>query len=221
MKQRILFYSDAREFGGHECMTVSAAQFMAEQPGLDVRFAYCDKNQRLHNELDRIREGRNLTLYPLRVKSDGLPGVRTLFHMSRLPLVQRLIQSVAPDTVVVSQGNIEMGSLGLVAAKRARCRTISYIPMAHKLSSSPALISAGRNMIDRFFYQLPDKVITISEGFKRMLRQRGVRCEISVVCNGIDLDRSESGGRRLTDRMAYGFLEDEYVIAVVGRIVFR
>src|ERR1700741_3059880 len=203
MKQRILFYSDAREFGGHECMTVSAAQFMAEQPGLDVRFAYCDKNQRLHKELDRIKEGRRLTLYPLRVKSDGLPGIRSLFHISRLLLVQHLIQSVAPDTVVVSQGNIEMSSLGLVAAKRARCRAISYIPMAHKLSFPSALISAGRNVVDRYLYRLPDKVITISEGFRRMLRQRGGQCEISVVCNGIELDCSESGGSRLTNRMAY------------------
>jgi glycosyltransferase involved in cell wall biosynthesis len=220
MTSKILFYSDARDFGGHEYMTTSAVRFLAEQPHLSISFAYYDRNWRLHDELCRIKEGRNLTLYPLPVKSNALPGVRTLFWISRLPLLQSLMKSVAPDVVVVSQGNIEISSLGLLAARRANRRTISYIPMAHRLASSSGPMSAVRDMVDRYLYQLPDKVITISEGVKHMLRQRGVRCEVSVVCNGIKPDCSESGNRS-RNRAAYGWSRDKYVIVTVGRIAFR
>ena len=219
MKRRILFYCDAREFGGHEYMTTSAVRFMAEQQGLDVSFAYNDRNQRLHDELSSIRERGNITLYPLRLKSEGLRWVRPLFYFSRLLSVQRLMQAVEPDAIVVSQGNIEISSLGLLAAKRSRRRTISYIPMAQELGTSSGLLSVARRAVNAYLYNLPDRFITISEGIKQMLRQRGVRCEILVVRNGIELESNENGNRS-SHRSAYGFSADDYVVAVVGRIVF-
>jgi glycosyltransferase involved in cell wall biosynthesis len=219
MKRRVLFYSDARDFGGHEYMTIAAARFMSKQPSLVVSFAYYEKNSRLHQHLCNIREECGLTLYPLRVKAEGSRGLRTLFWISKLPFLQRRMESLAPDVVVVSQGNIEISSLGLVAAKRASLRTISYIPLAQKIAP-PSRLGSCRDAVDRYLYQLPDKFITISEGVKQMLRKRGVKVEISVVRNGIEFD-SGVVEDKAKSRAIHGFSEDEYIIAVVGRIVFR
>ncbi len=44
---------------------------------------------------------------------------------------------IDPDVVVVSQGRIEGGSMGLLAAKRAELSpSISYLPVAHPVSVS-------------------------------------------------------------------------------------
>lgn len=219
MKRKVLFYSDAREFGGHERMTVAAARFMAEQPDLEVGFAYYEKNTRLHANLSNFGPPCRLTLYPLPVKSEGPSGVRTLIWMSRLPLLQNLMKRLAPDIVVLSQGDIKVSSIGLLAAKRAKRHTISYIPLARKTNSRFWFTSAFHDIIDRYLYRLPDEFVTISEGVKEELRQRGVRAPVSVVHNGIELDGSKIGDRP-QNRGTYGFSEDEYIVAVVGRIVF-
>jgi glycosyltransferase involved in cell wall biosynthesis len=198
---------------------MAAARFLVKQPGVAVSFAYYEKNRRLHQHLSSIREECGLTLYPLSVKSEGFRGLRTLFWMSRLPYLQDRMESLTPHVVVVSQGNVEVSSLGLLAAKRANLRTISYIPMAQKIVSRFGLGSC-RDTLDRYIYQLPDKFITISESVKLALRQRGVRAEIAVVHNGIAFDGSGVEDRA-KNRATYGFSEDEFVVAVVGRIVFR
>lgn len=217
MKRRILFYSDAREFGGHEYMTASAAGFMAEQPDLEVGFAYYERNSRLEKHLSSLSR---LALYPLPVKSEGLPGIKTLTWMSRLPFLRELMERLAPDAVVLSQGDIRVSSIGLLAAKRAKRRTVSYIPLARKRASRFWFTSLFHDATDHFLYRLPDEFITISEGVKEELRQRGVVAPISVVHNGIELGESEVGGR-LQKRKKYGFSEDEYIVALVGRIAFR
>jgi glycosyltransferase involved in cell wall biosynthesis len=217
---KILFYSDSREFGGHEYMTVAAIRFMSEQPNLQLSVIYYERNFRLHNELCEIQEGRNLTLFPLSIKSEGLPATRPLYWISRLPRLRRLIRSVAPDVVVVSQGNIEVSCLGLMAAQLAKTQKISYIPMAHGVALSSGPLAIARAIASRYLYRLPDKFITISKDARDMLTQHGVTSEIAVVPNGIEL-RPREDENRSTSRLTYGFRDDQYVIAVVGRIVFR
>lgn len=219
MTSRILFYNDAREFGGHEQMTVSAAHFMAKQPHLDIHFAYYDGNARLRQSLCGTRGSESPTLHPLPLRSTGLSGLRGLYWMSRMPLVERFVRDVAPDTVVVSQGNIEMGVPGLLASKRAGLPTISYIPMAHRIAASGAFTLPGRDILDRWLYRVPDKFVTIAESVRSMLRERGARSEISVVHNGID-PACCPARTRPENRLRCGFSPAEYVVAVVGRILF-
>lgn len=216
MIRRVLFYSDLVGFGGHEVLTIDAARFMAGHPNLDVHFAYCEASTRLHESL---REIKGLNLHPLPVKPDGLPVIRTLFWLAKLPLVRRLIESIAPDVVVVSQGNIELSALGLLASRRAGFRTISYIPMAHRIALPGKWSSPLHDIVDRCLYRLPDKFITSNETARNMLSQQGVTSEISIVLNGIELD-GLPGQNKAENRKRYGFSLDEYVIGVMGRILF-
>jgi glycosyltransferase involved in cell wall biosynthesis len=130
-----------------------------------------------------------------------------------------MMKRVSPDVVVISQGNIEVSWLGLVAAKRAGLRTISYIPMAQTLGSGSGFISRCRAILDRGFYRLPNKFITISESAKRALWERGAKAEIDVVPNGIEFRHSAAD--RAMVRHSYGFSENDYVTAVIGRIAFQ
>jgi glycosyltransferase involved in cell wall biosynthesis len=128
---------------------------------------------------------------------------------------------VNPETVIVSQGRVESGSAAVLAATGLGMRTVSYIPMAHPVSVSGRPMAAGlRDALNRYFYRLPDKFVTISSGVRAMLRARGARSQIAVVPNGIEpitvgySDRQEF-------RAGHGIEPNQFVVAVVGRIEFR
>lgn len=215
---RVLFYSDAREYGGHEAMTVAAVGFLAGRPDIDVSFVFHKGNKRLSHELHRIRNIGHIRLCPLPLKSEGFKPLRPVVQILRVPRLHRLLKSLAPDVVVVIQGNIEMGWLGLVVANRIGLRTISYIPMAHRLDTCFSLVTNCRDFLDKKLYRLPDKFVTISESAKRMLRERGTKAQIEVVPNGIDF--KYSAVKRADARRALGIPERDYVVAVIGRITF-
>jgi len=193
---------------------------MAEQSDMEVGFAYYERNSRLEKHLSNAGEESQLALYPLPLKSEAPPVIRTLVCISRFPLLRALMESLEPDVVVLSQGDAKVSSIGLLAAKSAKLRTISYIPLAHKNTSRFWFKSVFHDLIDRYLFGLPDEFITSSESAKFGLRRHGVSVPISLVHSGIDLGGSENGDR-LEKRRNYGFSDNEYIVAVVGRIVFQ
>jgi glycosyltransferase involved in cell wall biosynthesis len=219
--RRVLIYSDAAEFGGHEAMTLRAIESVVSRQDLNV-YAMCYRgNTRFMEKLEELRSSsKNLTLQPLEFRSRSLQNLRSLLIPGRVRPIQTLMSQANPDVVVVSQGRIEIGSAGLLAAKRAGLRTISYIPMAHPVSVAGKQVAVHlRDTLNRHFYSLPDKFITISEGVRQMLLARGVRSEIAVVPNCIDrIEFRES--TRQEFRKRHGLKKEDYVVGIVGRIIF-
>jgi len=223
LPKRLLFYTDAAEYGGHEAMTVEAAQhFAASNRDIAVAFAFYGKNDRLSKKLVEIKNSfGNLELHPLQLRSQSLQSCRTLISPGKVNTIKVLMKRIRPDVVVVSQGRIESGSMGLLAAKRAGLHTITYIPMAHHTSiSGKPFATEFRERVNGYFYRLPDKIITISEGARRMLLARGATPDVVVVPNGVEV-RTIREPERETFRGAHGIQRHDYVVAVVGRIDFR
>jgi glycosyltransferase involved in cell wall biosynthesis len=218
----ILFYSDAAEFGGHEAMTLKAVRCLCQGDRFRVSAVFYEGNHRLCSAFTEIADlTGNLTLVPLKFKSKSLQAFRSLISMRKVEQIKGVMKRINPDVVVVSQGRIEGGSLGLLAAKRAGLRTISYIPVAHALSVSGKPFGLGlREMVNRYFYRLPDKFITISESSKRMLFERGVTRTVVVVPNGIEVKVMVKPDRPAF-RERHGIGPEEYVVGVIGRIDFR
>jgi glycosyltransferase involved in cell wall biosynthesis len=220
--RRVLFYSDSPEYGGHEAMTAEAVGHLCRSNELEVSVAYYEGNDRLCGRLESIKNATgNLRLIPIPFKSRSLQAVRTLFSRGQIRRIEALMKNNDPELVIISQGRIEAGTVGLVAAKRVGIRTISYIPMAHCVSVSGKPIAAGiRDALNQYFYQLPDKYITISQSARNMLRARGVKADITVVPNGIEPINIQESDRK-GFREVHGITEGEYAVAVIGRIEFR
>lgn len=218
MTMKVLFFSDSREFGGHESLTTSALHYMANRADLDVGVVYYERNVRLREVLRKIAENTRLNLYPLPLKSEGPRPFRPILWASHLPCIYRWMKLLSPDVLVVAQGNIEIGCLGVVAGKKAGLHVISYIPFAHSLADSGGPLNKLRAMIDRRLYCLPDEFITSSRTAKKMLQEWGVRTTITVIPNGIDLRSIPSD--RAKKREAYGLSDSDFVAAVIGRIAF-
>ena len=203
-------------------MTLEAVRFLCRESGVAVHFVFYQGNDRLGCGLQAIKdEGGNLGLVPIEIRSRSLPAFRSLVSFKKVRRLKALMQRINPDVVVVSQGRIECSSIGLLAAKRAGLQTISYVPMAHPVSVSgkPYAVQM-RDWVNRYLYRLPNKIITISERARRMLKDRGATGNVVVVPNGIETKPIEESDRdRFRGR--YGIDRDEYVVAVVGRFDFQ
>src|SRR6267143_715045 len=184
----ILFYNDAAEFGGHEVMTLEAVRYLSSRRDLKVSFAFYEGNERLLKRLEDIKNSSgNLALKPLPFRSKSLQAFRSLVTWIKTMRIEGLMKRVDPDVVVISQGRIEGSSLGLLAAKRAGFRTISYIPLAHPVSVSGKPFALWlREKVNGYFYRLPDKIITISEGARQMLLARGTTPDVVGVVGRIE-----------------------------------
>jgi glycosyltransferase involved in cell wall biosynthesis len=222
LPKRLLFYSDAAEYGGHEAMTLEAVRCFCQNPDLNLSFAFYARNDRLHERLKAIKSSSgNLALLPLDFRPKSLPALRSLVSLTKIKRIKALMKQINPDVVVVSQGRIEASTMGLLAAKRAGFETISYIPMAHpvRVSGKPFALWL-REKVNGYFYRLPDKIITISEGARRMLLASGATPNVFVVPNGVEV-RAIREPERERFREAHGIQRHDYAVAVVGRIDFR
>ncbi len=218
----VFFYSDAPDYGGHEVMTVKAVWHLCLQANLRVTFAFYRGNRLLTEKLELIKASSpNLDLLPLNDKGRTLQAVRSLISWRKVRRLTSLMRHVNPDVVVVSQGRIEGGTMGLLAAKRAGYRTLSYLPVAHPVSVSGRPFGIWiREKINRYFYRLPDKIITISESARRMLRERGATPDVVVVPNAVETPPIGMVDRQRV-RQAHGLANEDYVVATIGRIHFR
>lgn len=215
----VLFYDDGSSFGGHHVTVIDAIQYLVENTDIDVGFLFYEGNIRLHERLNLIKqEGGIIALYPMKYKQAKLKTIGALFSSS-IRKIKDLMTKINPDIVIVAQGSIEMCSLGVLAAKRGNYKTVSFIALPQKISVMKGKMALLRDIINLYYYRLPDGFITISNSAKSMLIQHGVKSKISVAYCGPNLklcklqDRSEA-------RSKYGIDKGDYVVALIGRIQF-
>ncbi len=218
----VLFYSDSPGYGGHEAMTVEAVRYLCQDSKLAVSFAFYAGNNRLQEKLETIQiASENLALLPFNFRAERLQAFRSLISWRKIEHIQALMKSIDPDVVVVSQGRIEGGSMGLLAAKRAGYHTISYLPVAHPVSVSGRPFALWiREAVNRYFYRLPDKIITISESSRRMLLERDATPNVVVVPNAVETPPIQQMDRHRF-RESHGIVQDDYLVATIGRIQFK
>ena len=219
---RVLFYDDAPDFGGHELQTLAAVRYIASQPNLEVGFIYCGGNVRLSNHIaNLVAQCPRFKPLPQDYASRRFQAFRTLVSGRAIRRIAATMAGYAPDLVVVAQGAIAFCSAGLMAAKRARLPTISYIPMTHpeRLFSASRLKAALREPVNRRYYRLPDEFITISPRMEDYLRRKGLRQPVTVVQAAIDLADWHEVDRDAA-RAKLGLAAGDWVVALIGRVQF-
>jgi glycosyltransferase involved in cell wall biosynthesis len=219
---RVLFYSDAPDFGGHELQTLAALRFMATQPELELGFIYFRGNARLAQHIaDLAALHPHIQALPQDYASLRFQAFRTLVSARAIARIAAAMKAFRPQVVVAVQGAIAFCSAGLVAAKWAGIPVISYIPMTHpeRFFSASRVKAALREPVNRLYYRLPDAYITISPRMETYLRHKGLRQPVSIVQAAVDgadykvLDKTDS-------RSSLGLAANDFVVALVGRVQF-
>lgn len=217
----VLFYDDWDSYGGHEVMTVAAARFLAEV-GHRVSFMVWRDNATFIGQLDRlIAQGLPVEIVPISTRSERLAEIRSALSPLAVASARRDMARLRPDVVVVAQGRIELSVVGLLAAKLAGLRTVSYLPLAHSLrlaSSHPG--ASVRDLVGGLYYRVPDQFITCSDRMGDLIRRHNPAVPVSVVYNGIDAEGyvrlpREEARRRL------GLRTQGYVVTLLGRVAYR
>lgn len=219
---RVLFYDDAPDFGGHELQTLAAVRHMVAQPDTEVGFIYFRGNARLAKPIAELAaQFPRFRAMPQDYASRNFQFLRTLVSFSAIRQMAAAMAAYKPDIVLLAQGAIAFGSAGLLAARKARLPTISYIPMTHpeRFFSASRLKAALREPVNRFYYRLPNEYITVSPRMAGYLRDKGLTQPVTVVPAAMDpsgLRQVDKAAARLALQLAPG----DGVAALIGRVQF-
>ena len=219
--KKILFYDDAPGFGGHEVTVVDAIKYIINShPDIEVSFIYWEENKRLEERLELLKkEGGHIETYPYHYQWKGLwVNIKELFFSPEIKKLTDLLQRINPDVVIAVQGTIHISSLCVMASRKCDYKTLSFIPMAHPMRVT-GIRSSLMNIITRYLYRQPSAFITISETAKQQLINWGVDAQINQAFYGLDISKYEIQDK-IEARQALGLGEQEYVIALIGRIQF-
>ncbi|BAY60719.1 group 1 glycosyl transferase [Calothrix brevissima NIES-22] len=220
MMNHILFYDDVYTFGGHQVTAVDAAKYLLENTDINLSFIFYKGNTRLQERLINLNQGkRQINLYTIPYSTPIKYQSLELFTwVSKINHLQKLIQGINPDIVLVVQGNVEISAPGLIAAKKAGIKTLSFIPMA-TIISGKGIKASIRKDINKYIYSLPDKFITTSINAKYKLHLCQPNSDIAVVYYGPEINSLKIQDKK-SARRHYGMSEDDYIFAIVGRIQF-
>jgi glycosyltransferase involved in cell wall biosynthesis len=220
---RILFYNDSPGFGGHEKSLFYVLEYLIERTDLHLGFIFHQGNTRFNEYLNLIvhKNKQRVTLYPINYYSGRLQCIKTLLSFASINYISNLLNIYNPDVVVVVQGSIELSSLGLVAAKKSGYRTVSFIPMTFKFQEIGVYLGGIRDPINTYFYNLPDRFITTSYSMLYRLTQHGISEDKVKVVYGV-IDTSFYSELSQSDaRLFYNLKEDDFIMAIIGRVQFR
>lgn len=158
----MIFYCESRIFSGQERMFLTAACALSHEKkciliinctnDAAIKFSQNNGNFTEIELLDNFDQSFSSLLIWFRWKR--------IFSLSRFLVKRRGGYPV----ICVSQGRIESGNIGVLAAKLARMNVISYIPMVHSHieMGSKKLSGSIKDLLCSLLYRLPDSFITIS-----------------------------------------------------------
>lgn len=213
---RLVVYDDSEVFGGHEVMTLRGLHALLEA-GITVLFFHAKANVKLRQALENLQGSFDcLALQEYPTPSRKLQGIRNRFERRQIDDLARQFTRWGADAVLCAQGDLELSSRGILAAKRARLRAVSYIPFAHTLAEMGAKFGRFRDPFNRYLLQAPDAFLTISQAAAAAFKERGSRIPVEVVYNGIDVERL--GGDALAARKRFGLPTEGRIIALCGRL---
>ena len=199
-------------------MTLLAVEAMAQQTDWEIHFFATESNQRLTSQLHALAEHYpSLTVTPLPNAFHRLQGILNHVQRGKIATIAGQFAALAPDLALVIQGDIEISSTGLLAAKKAGIPAISYIPLPHNQVEKGGKHGAIRDRFARHLYTVPDGFITISTVLGEMLRSKGVTAPIKVVYNGIATDQFHPIERSAA-RDTLKLPQDPVIIGIAGRL---
>jgi glycosyltransferase involved in cell wall biosynthesis len=213
--KKILMYNDADHLGGHELQMINALKFL--QYEYKIIFVVSSNNS---NFIDHLKE-LELEIIEIDYSSNRFQIIRTLFSFNHIFNMIRILKITNPDLIINVQGNIELCSSILIVSKITRHKIISYIPNCHFLTNvtKNGLISKIKDLINVFYYKLPDTFITLNDFNEKLIRKRNSKSKVYKVLNCIDF-KNYKFHNKSTSINKLGLSEGKINIALIGRIQY-
>ena len=218
--KRLVVYDDSYAFGGHELMLCRLLRHLRASPEFMILALFSYENRRYFQE-QGFTEGTEGSLeirYLPFSNPRRLGNIAALFSFRRILEIATMFRRFRPDAVLVAQGGIDTCTLGTLAARLCRFRTLSYIPNLNGYARThPSAKNRLRDLINGLFYRLPREYAVVRQGQEAELRAHGFKGPVHVIYNGMDF-RHLRKLERAAARKELGLPEDGYWIGMVGRI---
>jgi len=214
--KKILLYNDAIHVGGHEYLAVKAVEYLVTQD-YSITFIISKYNVTLYEMLSKIEK---VNIIRVGIKTSRYQILKNAIDFKRFFYLRKKIKDINPDIIMPIQGNIEMSSSILFAAKASGIPIVTYIPLTYFLSdiSKSKFIAKIKDKINYLYFQIPDYYITINEGMKRHISERNISDEkIMVVRNGIDFSKYDILPQNEAKKKL-NLSIDIFAYALVGRV---
>ncbi|NBB79749.1 MAG: glycosyltransferase [Verrucomicrobia bacterium] len=213
--RKILFYTDARQFGGHDVASLHLLGCMLGA-GYCVCSVFRASNRQWQNRLEKLKEVHAaLEMIGLETPPLKYPDLAMVFYSGYLGRLHRVFEEFAPDLVFVSQGHLASSWAGLRIAREAGIPALSYLPMAQPLN----ILLGAKGWLRRFFSRRvvhwPNRWLTCTEAQEKRLRGAGATQPIARLPNPISMPAAKG---RAQARAANRIPHEATVIGMAGRL---
>lgn len=175
MQKDNAFIFCAKVVGGHEKMCLQMIE--DAYPNAEL---YIPRN---NHRLKELFEDKGFDIYFHDACSQSMQSFQTVFNLRQMFSAFFLIKKIANKNIILVQGDIELGSQFLVAAKLLKKNVTSYIPYAHSFKTMRKPMAWGRDFLSKYYYKLCNHYITISDCFKEDLLYLNPHAQVNIFPN--------------------------------------
>lgn len=212
--ENIFFLFPSRILGGHELMTIEIIKDHLKSGGsCTVGLSY--DNKELFNLLNNLK----LKMINLPFTSPRLEVLHAFLNFNLVKRASVFLNEINKKfgSIIIAQGDIEIGSIYLKAAMVNNIRIISYIPYAHssvKLNKKFAMI---RDFFSVKVYKLQKEYITIYDNCVEDIKKYNTNAKVFVIKNKV---RDLSSYSQLRSDYYFSKKDNIFRIYLIGRVYF-
>lgn len=165
--------------GGHEKMAINVINKFNN---------YCDIDCYVPNQNTSLKmemHSNRINYIEHNINHKKIEIVHSFFNPFQRQKAKKLLMELNKqyDSIVIIQGDIELGSVFLLIAKKLNIKVISYIPYTHSFKKMGAKLSFIKDFLSKYVYRSCDCFITISPFFKKQLNNCNPNSDVFIIEN--------------------------------------
>ncbi|EKS72713.1 glycosyl transferase family protein [Burkholderia sp. SJ98] len=219
---RLAIYCDSGINGGHEEMLKRLIRALAASKQLHALYIFVPTtNAVLFGCItDMARENAKIHALELPFTSESLKRNRLKFIWA-IRSTAAMLRTQRITKVIVAQGTIVSGLVGLIAGRYARVWTASYLPLVDAPPVRAGAVGRAKWLVKCGLYRMPNEFITLNEHLRGELNKLAPQVRVTVLENYVDDRFSHSTLTKRAARMILGLPDDgKIIVAHIGRINF-
>lgn len=217
-----IFLFPARIVGGHELMALEIISKMLEL-GCRITILAEPSNSRLIDIITDSFQKKDINLLLLPIKQPRFEFLHAIFNIVSMNKIVKYMRSIFSDlpysNIIIVQGDIEIGSMYIIAANRIKIPFISYLPFTHSAKTMGKPLATIRDFFAKSIYKSIRHFCTISTIFETELKKLSPECRVDLLRNDVRDLRKYEVLREIY--VATKSVVDKLDIYIIGRISFR